>query len=121
MHNRQILFSHIVPVYRSRSKDGFCDLFGGSSVEFGIVHGRMESPNSSLQAIELNSCCAGRPRLNVPGTGPGHESTVSGCTLTVYPPLNGHVWHWQKNVGVVISKGRCCDLENFSKTRPSDS
>ena len=43
----------------------------------------MESPNTSLQAIELNPSCLGQVYSNRPSTGPGYEHTKPGCILTM--------------------------------------
>ena len=40
-----------------------------------FVHGQMESPNISLQVIDLNPSCSGQARFNRLGTGQGYEST----------------------------------------------
>ena len=48
-----------------------------------FVHGRMESPNTSLQVIELNPSCLGQAHPNRPGTGPGYKNTELGCILAV--------------------------------------
>ena len=48
-----------------------------------IGHGRMESPNTSLQTIDLNPSCSKQPHSNRLGTGDGYESMELGCILTV--------------------------------------
>ena len=53
-------------------------------IENTFVHGRMELPNTSSQAIEPNPSCSGQAQSNRPGTGYGYESTDPGCTLTVF-------------------------------------
>ena len=47
------------------------------------VKGRMESPNTSSQAVELNPSCSGQAHLNRSGTGPGHKNTDFGIIFTV--------------------------------------
>ena len=48
-----------------------------------FVHGRMESPNTSSQTIELNPSCLGQAHPNRPGTGPWYKNTESGKIFTV--------------------------------------
>ena len=48
-----------------------------------FVHGRMKSPNTSLQVIKINASCSALAHSNSPGTGLQYESTELGCTLTV--------------------------------------
>ena len=43
----------------------------------------MELPNTSLQAIELNSICSWQAYPNMPYTGPKYENTEPGCILKV--------------------------------------
>ena len=43
----------------------------------------MESPNTSLQAIELSPSCSEQAYPNRPGTGPGNKNTEPGCILTI--------------------------------------
>ena len=44
----------------------------GSETPF--VHGRVETPNASPQAIKLNSRCSGQAHHKGPRTGPGNEN-----------------------------------------------
>ena len=44
---------------------------------------QMESPNTSLQTIELNSNCSKQAHSNRLGTGHGYERTKPRCILTV--------------------------------------
>ena len=66
-----------------------CGLFRGAALaiwrrsETPFVHGRMEFPNTSPQAVELNPCCSGQAHSNRPGTGPGDKSTKPGSIFTV--------------------------------------
>ena len=48
-----------------------------------FVHGRMELPNTSLQAIELDRSYSGRAHSNRLDTGPGYKNTKSGCILAM--------------------------------------
>ena len=49
-----------------------------------FVHGRMESPNTSLQAIEFNPSCSGQAHSNMLGTDPpAYERTEPRCTVKV--------------------------------------
>ena len=47
------------------------------------VIARMELPNTSPQAIELNPSCLRQAQSNRPGTGDEYESTNPRCILTV--------------------------------------
>ena len=47
------------------------------------MHGRMESPNTSPQAVELNPSCLGQAHSNRLGTSPGYKKTEPGCKLTI--------------------------------------
>ena len=49
-----------------------------------IVHERMKSPNTSLQAIDLNPSCSKQAYFNRLGVGHEYESTEPGCILTVF-------------------------------------
>ena len=47
------------------------------------MHERMESPNTSPQAIEFKPSCLGQAHPNKPGTGPGCKNMEPGCILIV--------------------------------------
>ena len=57
-----------------------CGLIGGATLairrgsETPFVHGRVNTPNASLQAIELNLRCSGQAHSKGPRTGPGNEN-----------------------------------------------
>ena len=48
-----------------------------------FLHEQIESPNTSLQEIELNPSCSGQAHFNRPGTGHGYESTRPEGIVTV--------------------------------------
>ena len=76
-------------MYGARYQNVVCDLFRGAAIAIRqksktpFVHGRMESLDTSQQAIELNASCLEQARSNRPSTGPRHENTEPGCILTV--------------------------------------
>ena len=43
----------------------------------------MESPNTTTQAIKLNTSCSVQAYSNRPGTGSRHKNTEPGCVFTV--------------------------------------
>ena len=43
----------------------------------------MESPNTSLQAVEFNSSCLGQAHSNRPGAGPRYKNTEHESIFTV--------------------------------------
>ena len=47
------------------------------------MHGRIEYPNTSYQAVELNLSFSGQAHTNRPGTGPGNKNMELGSILTV--------------------------------------
>ena len=47
------------------------------------MHERMESPNTSPQAVELNRSCSGQTHSNRSGPGPGYKNTEPGCILAI--------------------------------------
>ena len=47
------------------------------------MHGRMESPNTSPQTIEVNPSCSGQAHFNRPGTGPGYKNTEPRFILAI--------------------------------------
>ena len=57
--------------------------FGKGARPHSFVHGRMESPNTSMQAILPNPSCLGQAHSNRPGTGPGYEKRGAWMFLTV--------------------------------------
>ena len=66
-----------------------CHIYNSVKEQDPLVHGQMESPNTSLQAIELYPSCSGQAQSKTPGTGYGYKSMEPGCTLTVLrvPPV----------------------------------
>ena len=48
-----------------------------------VCYGEMESPNTSLQATDLDLSCWGQACSNRPGTGPGYENTKFGFIFKV--------------------------------------
>ena len=55
----------------------------GKGVRPPSVHGRMESPNKSPQAIELNRSYLGKFHSDKAGTGPGYENKKPECILII--------------------------------------
>ena len=53
-----------------------------------IVHGRMESANTSLQTLDLNRSCSKQAHSNRLGISHGYESTEPECILRVYYVLH---------------------------------
>ena len=49
-----------------------------------FCYGEMESPNTSLQAIDLELSCSRQACSNRPGTGPGYENTEPGFIFKVF-------------------------------------
>ena len=66
-----------------------CGLIGGTTLairrgsENPYVHERVETPNDSLQAIELNPRCSGQAHPKGPRTGPGNENMMYGCAFGI--------------------------------------
>ena len=66
--------------YGSRCDNLVCGLIGGATIanrggsETPFVHGRMKTPNTSPQAIQLNPRCFGQAHSKGPRTGPGNEN-----------------------------------------------
>ena len=66
-----------------------CGLFRGAAIaiwcksETPFVHGRIESPNTSSQAIEPDSSYSRQAYSYRPGTGHGYENMKPGCIHTV--------------------------------------
>ena len=52
-----------------------------SETPFG--HGRMEFPNTSFRAIELDPSCSGKAHISRLGTGPRYGNTEPACILAV--------------------------------------
>ena len=51
-----------------------------------FVHGQLELPNTSPQAIELDPSGSRQPHFNWPGTGPGYENAEPGCMYSHNTP-----------------------------------
>ena len=66
-----------------------CGLIDGATLairrgsETPFVHGLEETPNASLQAIELNPRCFGQAHSKGPRTGPGNENMEYGCAFRI--------------------------------------
>ena len=90
--NRQFWCSMWCPrcaMYGSGCYNVVCGLCNGailtmrrrSETPFG--HGRMEFPNTSFRAIELDPSCSGQAHFSRLGTGPRYGNTEPACILAV--------------------------------------
>ena len=79
-----------------------------------FVHGRMESPNTSPQAIELNPSCLGQAYSNRPAIGPGYKNTELGCTLTVLRVSVGNSYTEKR--GCIVQQGYFIDFAQLAQT-----
>ena len=61
----------------------WCHTHNSWRTKSSFVLGRMELPNTSPQAIELNASCLGKAHSKKPGTGSRYENMEPGCILAV--------------------------------------
>ena len=84
IQNRQTSHPSGFPIYGARRDNVICGFVGGATLairrgsETPFVHGRMKTPNSSLQAIERSPRCSGQAHSKEPRTGPRNENMEYG-------------------------------------------